>query len=270
MSIGSDQAPPRFDVGPNARAFYREFGYVVVADLFEKDDLAATRDAIFDLFGRRLGQTGERALADGQSLDLDVWRQCARRMYDLLPVYGLAVAPRVPLLLSALGLESPLISTRPEVRTDMPGDAQYTQPWHQDWRYGQGSVNAITIWIPLHDVSVENGTVEVMPGSHGKGYLDVEQLDNPRRFAIAEEQLGEFESVPAEMVFGEALVFSQFLVHRSGYNQSGRPRVTVQLRFSDAAEPCFAKEGFPTPAGSELAWENPPSAATVAEVFSNL
>jgi phytanoyl-CoA hydroxylase len=173
-------------------------------------------------------------------------------MWDLLGVYSLAAGPAVDTALRKLGLGEPMISTRPEVRTDMPGDEHYMQPWHQDWRYGQGSVNAVTIWTPLRDVGVENGTIDVMPRTHLLGYPETEEL----------------EYGPAEMRFGEAIVFSQRLVHRSGFNRSGRARVTVQTRFSDAAEPDFVRRGFPTPAGSELVWDAPPSRADVESVFA--
>jgi hypothetical protein len=67
---------------------------------------------------------------------------------------------------------------------------------------------------------------------------------------------------------GESIVFSQLLVHRSGFNRSGRARVTIQTRFSDAAEPEFVRHGFPTPVGSELVWDAPPSRADAETVFA--
>jgi phytanoyl-CoA hydroxylase len=251
---------------------YRRDGYVVVTDLVSSERLVEARDRILALFtahlgGRAPGLSGEDLLVEMYTRDPDAWRQCARRMWDVLPVYGLGADDRIVALLSKLGLVSPIVSTRPEVRTDMPGDEQYMQPWHQDWRYGQGSLNAVTLWLPLHDVDASNGTIEVMPESHLLGYLEVEELQNPRRFAIRDELLPDLAIEIAELRFGEAILFSQFLVHRSGFNSSGRPRITVQARFADAAEPRFVERGYPTPAGSELAWGEPPSVEDVRAVF---
>src|SRR4051812_8616294 len=160
----------RFSVNDDVRPFYLENGYLLLRDLYSREDLESARDAVFALYESHFGdlrgsKTGLDVLQEFYESEPDLWRQCARRMWDLPAVYGLAAKPQVQQLLLSLGLEMPMISTRPEVRTDMPGDDQYRQPWHQDWRYGQGSVNSVTIWCPLHDTTVENGTIDVMPGS---------------------------------------------------------------------------------------------------------
>jgi phytanoyl-CoA hydroxylase len=265
----------RFSIHDDFAPVYREMGYVVLTDLYPTDHLARARDQVFEHFGRGLADVNAEGLREERLLeqfyegDRERWRACARRMWDLLGVYSLAATPTVDDVLRRLGLHEPMISTRPEVRTDMPGDEQYMQPWHQDWRYGQGSVNAVTIWTPLRDVRVENGTIDVMPGTHLLGYLDTEELTEPRRFSIVDDRIVDFDHEPAEMRFGEAILFSQLLVHRSGFNRSGRARVTVQTRFSDAAEPGFVRRGFPTPAGSELVWDTPPSRADVEAAFAS-
>ena len=197
----------------------------------------------------------------------EMWRPCARRMFDLLSVYSLAANPYVAKLLKKIGLKTPMISTRPEVRTDMPGDEQYMQLWHQDWRYGQGSLNAVTIWVPLHKVGVENGAIEVIPKTHLLGYLETEELSNPRRFLIVDARLKNLLSCPVELEFGESVVFSQMLVHRSGYNRTNLPRLTVQLRFVDYSEDSFVENGFPAPTSSDLLWKHPPSAEDMKRVF---
>jgi phytanoyl-CoA hydroxylase len=264
----------RFSIHDDFAPFYRKHGYVVFTDLHGRDELLRARDQIFALFARRFADVNDDDLREEALLEhfyervLDRWRECARRMWDLLGVYSLAASPSVDDVLRRLGLAEPIISTRPEVRTDMPGDERYMQPWHQDWRYGQGSVNAVTIWTPLRDVAVENGTIDVMPSTHVLGYLETEELADPRRFSIVDEHIHQIEFVPAEMSFGEAIVFSQFLVHRSGFNSSGRARVTVQTRFADAGQADFVRQGFPTPTGSELVWDKPPSRADAELVFA--
>ena len=51
-----------------------------------------------------------------------------------------------------------------------------------------------------------------------------------------------FTDVPLN--FGEAVVFSQFLVHKSGYNLSDTVRFSVQLRLTDLAQKEYAKRGY--------------------------
>jgi hypothetical protein len=252
---------------------FKENGYVILTDLFTEVELDQARSEIFSLFETRFREINEGGRAGYELLSFyyeeqkEMWRQCARRMFDLLSVYGMAAKPRVIEMLKRIGLATPMISTRPEVRTDMPKDGKYMQPWHQDWRYGQGSFNAATIWAPLHAVDVENGTIDVMPGTHLMGYLENEELPAPRRFSITDPRINTLPYFPVEMKLGEAVVFSQMLVHRSGFNQTNLPRLTVQIRYVDYSESRFVVNGLPAMTGSELLWANPPSEEDMRRMF---
>jgi ectoine hydroxylase-related dioxygenase (phytanoyl-CoA dioxygenase family) len=263
----------KFNLADDYSDFYQREGYVVIRDAFDAAELAAAKADLFELFETRLQPVNDRGLkgldllTEFYTRDRQKWQQCARRMFDLLSIYRLATKPQVLDIVRTLGLRRPMISTRPEVRTDMPADTQYTQPWHQDWRYGQGSLNSVTFWVPMHDVGVENGTVDVMPATHTLGYIDCEELLNPRRFSIPEAVIAGRPFFPAILKQGEALVFSQMLVHRSGFNSSGVPRLTTQIRFVDYLEPRFVLEGLPSPQSSDLLWARTPSAADMVSVF---
>jgi len=263
----------RFSLHDDFSAAYRQYGYVVLTDLFTADEVRAARQELLDLFAHRFQVAGV-ADSDGDELlvryyeaDRERWRQCAQRMQDLLGPIRMAVKPQIEAALLGAGLQAPMIGTRPEVRTDMPADQQYMQPWHQDWRSGQGSINSVTIWVPLQDVSAHNGAIELLPGSHFLGCCEVEELPNPRRFLVVDPRIESWEREVAELEVGEAVLFSQLLVHRSGHNSSGRPRITMQLRYSDYAEPGFAARGYPKPSGSELVWNTPPTASEVEAAF---
>lgn len=265
----------KFSLSEDFIGFYRENGYVIIKDLFSREELGRARSEIYTLFETSLRDINEEGLSGPDLMtsyyqkEKERWQRCAKRMYDLLGVYSLAAKSQVAEVLKRLGLQTPIISTRPEVRTDMPGDDQYMQPWHQDWRSGQGSLNSVTIWAPLHDVRVKNGAIEIVPGSHLLGYLEVEELSNPRRFSIIDQRVSEMSSMPVELDFGEVALFSQMLVHRSGRNQSGTPRLTVQIRFLDYSESLFLENGLPSPrTSSEMLWERPPSADDMRHYFA--
>ncbi len=256
--------------------FYRENGYAVLRDLFKKEDIENALLDIFDLFETRFSDVNDHKLSGSSLLvyyyekEKEIWRQCARHMYDLLSVYRLATMSNVIEVLRKIGLKKPMISIRPEVRTDMPNDERYMQLWHQDWRSGQGSLNAATIWVPLHKVSVENGAIEVIPASHLMGLLKTEILQNPLRFSVVDPRIQNLQYFPVELEVGESIVFSQMLAHRSGRNQTNSPRVTVQLRYVDYAESSYVKQGYPGGlyrTGSELLWKDPPSESDMRRVY---
>src|SRR5437773_5778096 len=199
--------------------FYRENGYVVFVDLLSREELERARSEVFRLFETSFQDLNQDRLSGGELMtfyyekEKERWKSCAKRLYDLLGVYSLAAKSGVLEVLKQLGLQTPIISTRPEVRTDMPRDDQYIQPWHQDWRSGQGSLNSVTIWAPLNDVNVQNGAIEIIPRSHLLGYLETKELFNPRRFSIIDPQVNEMSYLPVELEFGEVVAFSQMLVH---------------------------------------------------------
>jgi len=54
---------------------------------------------------------------------------------------------------------TPLVSccTFVNVRIGLPTEEQYLTPFHQDFPYIQGSLNGITVWLPVFDTSLEMG-----------------------------------------------------------------------------------------------------------------
>ena len=134
------------------------------------------------------------------------------------------------------------------VRIDLPGKEKYLLPPHQDFPYIQGSLNGITWWIPVADTPLNIGPPSWISGSHKLGVLAVKEFDyastgasGGRSFCITgEEQFKDSDYVCEPIAFGEGLVFSTLLLHRSERNRSQRARVTIQVRFDDA----LAKESF--------------------------
>lgn len=245
-------------------AQWQRDGVLLLRGLFSRDEILALRRQIVALYQARFGRLAEGSENDSVIVDTYVgdksgWRQCARRLPNLPGLYRLAGEPLLLEVARKLGLAEPVFSTAPEVRVDMPNDAQYMQPWHQDWRYGQASFNSITLWTPLHDVRREHGALEVVKGSHLKGLLKCVELPNPRRFVIEDAGLEEAKADTVEVELGDTLVFSQLLAHRSGTNSSSRPRLSFQLRLADLAEKNFIDNGFRAPQTSELIWERIPT-----------
>ena len=54
-----------------------------------------------------------------------------------------------------------------------------------------------------------------------------------------------FVPVPAEP--GDVIVFSSFMVHRTGEEGDGLVRVALSTRFNNAMEGTFVARGYPTP-----------------------
>ena len=119
------------------------------------------------------------------------------------------------------------------LRGDIPYDDQWRREIHQDSHYFQGSMNSVIIWLPFQDIDSKIGPLEVVNGSHKNGSIsDQGKSINDSKFTSI------------TMKLGDALVFSQFLVHRSGKNRSDDIRFSLQLRINDLEDDEWAKRKF--------------------------
>lgn len=115
---------------------------------------------------------------------------------------------------------------------------------HQDWTSLQSSLNNITVWIPLTDVSKKNYTLEIAPGSHLDGLLLGEQDKNYYEPSASIVEKYKFEYVDAQI--GDVVLFSNFLLHKSSIEYEGEQfRMAVSHRYEDYREETFIKRGYP-------------------------
>lgn len=99
-------------------------------------------------------------------------------------------------------------------------------PLHQDWTVvDENRFDSLTIWIPLQDVNEWNGAMRVVPGSHRfSSILRSPSLPNPLE-DVKNLLKAQTRSVPLKA--GEAIIFSQALIHSSPPNQSSKDRLAV-------------------------------------------
>lgn len=163
-------------------------------------------------------------------------------------------SPAIRSMSRKLGLQHPSLMGCCNMRLDKPQDTRHLFAWHQDTVYLLGSVNAITVWIPLQDVDLFHGTIQVIAGSHRRGLAPFKRISDKviapyvpmlqRDISLAEEVAEQPVTIEAKR--GDLVVFKQMLLHRSTPNLSDQIRWTVQLRITDLAEPDYRRQRFPT------------------------
>ncbi len=134
-------------------------------------------------------------------------------------------------------------------------------PLHIDHPYmNRGSDRLVTCWTPLCDISLNNGSLYILEGSHTWGDIraefqghDVDQdptrpghiEENP--IALAKRKESRF--LTAEFGLGDCLVFGMFTVHGSFDNNSntGAVRLSCDTRFQPAADPMDERFSGPNP-----------------------
>ncbi len=109
--------------------------------------------------------------------------------------------------------------------------------WHQDSGYSvyQGGAEKhkpyITFWIALDDMSYENGTISVLPFPRSPSRDLIEHVWKKGQNAMVGYE-GEDEGDLVEVKAGSLVVFSSFLLHKSGANTTNRPRRSYFLAFT--------------------------------------
>ena len=115
--------------------------------------------------------------------------------------------------------------------------------WHQDSGYVSVDHKPyVTVWTTLDDVSLENGTVYILPYSKAGTRELVRHVEDPElRDRIG--YTGEEEGIPVTMPAGSLAVFSSLVFHRSGPNTTPAMRRIYLSQYSP--EPIADAEGKP-------------------------
>ncbi len=243
--------------------FHRE-GYLIVENLFQNDDLNALRRELADGIDEKIEQLRtdglltetypseplETRLVKIYRDDEEIGRQIMYHLegyggggYHGKEMFNLIQHPNMlKLAESILGPEL-VSSSIYRLRTKVPGDKMKVVPWHQDSGYFASHCDShliLTCWIPLVDVSVENGCLEVIPRSHRVGIVEHHKCaDRHGYLVIKDENLPESEKpiIAVEIKAGSVLLLTNLTAHCSLPNRTDEIRWSVDLRYQSAKTP---------------------------------
>ena len=130
------------------------------------------------------------------------------------------------------GAHAPIASFR-AMFMNKPAGKGTILPWHQDggdgWELDRDPL--VTVWTALDAATVQNGCVQVIPGSHKLGLLSDEgHTITPEQ---EEEYCPEERIVDLELEPGEVVLMHNWLLHRSGVNASPAPRRGFSVCYMD-------------------------------------
>ncbi|HEY0649723.1 phytanoyl-CoA dioxygenase family protein [Phenylobacterium sp.] len=108
--------------------------------------------------------------------------------------------------------------------------------WHQDHAYWQPEFDycALGVWLPMHDVSVEMGAMQFIPGSHRRGLLPHRQEDDPsQNVLMVDERAGVDLStaVACPLKKGGCTFHHAETLHYTAPNTTDRPRLAFPMEF---------------------------------------
>ena len=232
-------------------AFYAREGYVILENRVPMQIVAAIRDEI-----ARFEEAARSMTASDDKLDLedshtpedprlrriklphtqsDVVRDLLYSDHILAPVRDL-IGPNVRLHTTKLNMKKAGYGAAVE--------------WHQDYAfYPHTNDDILAVGVLIDDMEVENGPLQVFPGSH-RGPVYDHHVDGVFAGAVAPEALGldMADAVPLMGPAGSISIHHGRILHGSALNRSDKPRRILFLEM-------MAADAFPV-MGSMTTWES--------------
>ena len=207
---------------------YYDQGFVLIPDVFDCDELKAMDTEINHLVtAQEQGTRTVNAPAPGWVMSLGLASAttaafCAdQRILDLV---GSIVHPGIAIYSAKLVSKEPYDDT--------------ICHWHQDdayYRQHSQSDTRMSVWIPLQDaVAVEQGCLEVIPGSHKRGLQPYAPQANGTCNLGIQTPIDLENRVYCPVEAGSMLLFSALLWHASGGNQTKQRRRAFIVSYQEA------------------------------------
>ena len=135
-------------------------------------------------------------------------------------------------------------------------------PWHQDRWNNLDRDPLVTIWTAMDPSTPENGCVEIVPGSHRLGVVNPENGSGFMTEENAALHCSDDKSILLELEAGEVALLHNWVMHRSGVNESNIARRAFSTCYTDARTKTASGETWPIlprrlVGGYEIADANP-------------
>jgi hypothetical protein len=218
------------------RAFWDQ-GFLAIDEMTTSEELSLLRQVFERLFAERAGRE-EGAEFDMLGIDED--RGPERQPQILGPVNYAPELRRTVFRANAKAVARQLLGERAEPIFEhailKPAASAVATPWHQDEAHNPapGSEAQISIWMPLQDVTLENGCMKYIPGTNRGRVLDHHTPGDDPRIHALECRPGQFDEGLASqcpLPAGGAVVHHGRTVHAANPNQSDAPRYAYVLAF---------------------------------------
>jgi len=216
----------------------RRDGYLYVKGLSSQEEAESLRAPFDRIFSERRGwNTGDlfdMVEIDSPEHELALPQIVRTSRYEPLLLQSILAASARSLAEQILG---PKLENDLEHAVLKPAISGAATPWHQDDAFhpkGSGVPESISIWMPLQDVSVENGCMQYIRGSNlGPLYPHRSPRNDPRIHGletVSPPELTNCVAVPVRA--GDAVIHLSRTLHSAGVNFSDQPRRAYVLGFS--------------------------------------
>jgi hypothetical protein len=218
-------------------AFYHREGYLALPTITTAEEVARLCGMYDHLFATKAGR------AEGDYLDLsstDEDDQTPALPQILNPAKHAPELAETIFRANAAAIATQLLGPQAVFTSDhairKPPQTGVETPWHQDESYWDPNLeyDALSIWIPLQEATLENGCMQFVPGSHNQGVLPHHSIGHdPRIIGLEVDNVDTITAaaVPCPIPAGGATIHHCRTLHYAGPNRSDGPRRAYILGF---------------------------------------
>ncbi|XP_068692072.1 probable alpha-ketoglutarate-dependent hypophosphite dioxygenase [Montipora foliosa] len=220
-----------FKLDEREKGQYEENGFLVVKDILtedEKKELTQATDELIEMSTRKTKSDKYFIFSEGHSSSKSLLKRSRIICPSLIhPVWHKAL--RHPKLLDIISqlVDSPSIRyiMQEKIHMKLPGeDGSGGIKWHQDWAFLPHTNDSIvTVGLAVDDSTVENGCLQVVPGTHKQPLFSHFQ-DGVFVSAINDTNFNPRNAVDIEVPAGGASFHHVRTAHASRPNNSSRSR----------------------------------------------
>ena len=252
-------APAKTIVTEEKKQQFRDDGYFVLERCVPEEHLQLMRDNCQEFIDEADAEMTAKGL-DRMGLNAKGRRYFAPYCYQKKPVLGQFVFSELmaEICRATIGDEAFLFWDQYVVKGP---DKDSSFSWHQD----SGFVHLdcpmyLTCWVTLDDVTLENGTVYLLPYSQLGIRTVVKHIRDPKTNDLV-GYFGKDPGVPVILPAGSIAVFSSYVFHRSGPNLTDKFRRVYLPQYSPTIirnlEGKEWGQSVPFLQGGEIVWNGP-------------
>ena len=215
-------------------AFYRENGFLVVDRITTDEEIDWFQRIYEDMFDpervdgvvRPVDRSGVRDEACARTIT-----QVFHPELDVPEILASTYVRNAKRIASALlDISTDDLTVWTHMIRKAPGAAEV--PPHQDEAFWPADFDyrSVAAWMPLHDVPVDMGAMQFLPGSHRDGVRHHRHYDHPLQSLLTvDPPVADDAFVACPLPAGGCTFHDPATVHRTAVNATGRPRLALPL-----------------------------------------
>ena len=223
-------------VDPAEIEFFQQNGYIQYHGFFSQAEIATLRQALDDAVASRRERIRGAEKGGRHSEDYErVFNQMVNLWTDYPQAKEVAFDRRLGEYARQLSRCRHVRIYHDHAMIKPPGQVSKETNWHQDAPYWpMDPVGALSAWIALDDVSVENGCLQFVPGTHKHGRLEPISLTTEGESVVErfkEQGYSAPEPVAMPMRAGGVTFHHGCTFHYAGPNRTDKPRRAFAIIF---------------------------------------